>query len=307
MQALDKAPAWQFKVLAWGRASEPIPGADLRALLRGIAAKPHGFWIAAEILDMRLFTDKDKPEGIDAQVIASGRDLLETVDFHELGRNQDHHVGSLIAQCLKGADGMATAQHLCRRFMQAIAANEIHAYGYDEVIGKLFKVQPVVMLDGLFGGTGNEIKTGQEIMEDLVNGDQPNPVDAVSQADVLAWCEQRRAERYPLMASAVTLFGPREENQEVAWSDIAQALLDRAPDRLAVAKAYARRFRPRSYSGSLAAAMEVGLAPLRRLEDDADQTVASFARAETVRLRQEIESTRRWETETDRRTDERFE
>jgi hypothetical protein len=48
MQALDKVPAWQFNVLAWGRASEPIPGADLRALLRGIAAKPEGFRVATE-------------------------------------------------------------------------------------------------------------------------------------------------------------------------------------------------------------------------------------------------------------------
>jgi hypothetical protein len=307
MQALDKAPAWQFKVLAWGRASVPIPGVDLRALLRGISAKPEGFWVATEILDMRLFADKDRPEGIDPEVIAAGRDLLEAVHFPEIGRNHDDHVGSLIVRCLKGADGVATAHNLCGRFMQAIAANEIHAYGYDELIGKLFKVQPVVMLDGLFGGSTGEVKTGQKIMEGLVHGDRPNPLDNVSRAEILAWCERDRAERYAVLASVVTLFRPGTANEGTIWSNIAQALLDCAPDRLAIVKEYARRFRPHVYSGSLAAVMEVALSPLRRLENDSDPAVAAFAKDESARLLQEIESSRRYETETDRQMDERFE
>jgi hypothetical protein len=129
----------------------------------------------------------------------------------------------------------------------------------------------------------------------------------VSQADVLTWCEQNRAERYPIMASVVTLFRPGAEGGGATWSDIAQALLDRAPDRLALVRAYARRFRPHNYSGSLAAAMEVALAPLGLLENDADPAVVAFARTEMTRLRQEIENARRYETETDRQTDERFE
>ena len=62
LQALDKAPVWQFKVLAFGRASDPIAGSDLRTLLQAIAAKPQGFPVAAEILDMRLFSDGDKKD-----------------------------------------------------------------------------------------------------------------------------------------------------------------------------------------------------------------------------------------------------
>jgi hypothetical protein len=87
----------------------------------------------------------------------------------------------------------------------------------------------------------------------------------------------------------------------------AKALLDRALDRLAVVEEYARRFRTHIYSGSFAAAMEVALGPLRRLEGDADTAVAEFAKAEGIRLRQEIERAQRHETETDRQTDERFE
>ena len=80
LQALDKAPVWQFKVLAFGRASDPIAGSDLRTLLQAIAAKPQGFPVAAEILDMRLFSDGDKKIAVDSELLAAGRDLLEMLE-----------------------------------------------------------------------------------------------------------------------------------------------------------------------------------------------------------------------------------
>jgi hypothetical protein len=67
------------------------------------------------------------------------------------------------------------------------------------------------------------------------------------------------------------------------------------------------RFRPGRWEGSLAAAMEAPLAPLCGLEQDPNAAIAEFAKAEGVRLRQEIERVRRHETEEDRQTDERFE
>jgi hypothetical protein len=70
---------------------------------------------------------------------------------------------------------------------------------------------------------------------------------------------------------------------------VALKLLDRAPDRVAVLKQYVRRVRPPSWSGSLAAAMEAPVAPLRALEAHSDSAVAAFARAEGVRLRREVE------------------
>jgi hypothetical protein len=64
---------------------------------------------------------------------------------------------------------------------------------------------------------------------------------------------------------------------------------------------------PRSWSGSLAAAMETPLIPLRALEDHPDGALAEFAKAEGARLRQEVEAVRRRETEEDKQADGRFE
>jgi hypothetical protein len=307
MQALDKAPVWEFKVLAWGRASDPIAGSELRALLQAIAAKPQGFSVAAEILDMRLFSNRNKKIAVDSELLAAGRDLLEMLEFGGDDRDGDHHIGTLVARCLKGKDGAKTAQHLCERLIQAVSANKTRAYRHHELVGNLFKVQPAAMLDALLAGSAADKKIGRKIIEDIVYVDRASPLDAVPQEDILAWCEGNRGERYPMMASVITLFSQGDAKTPLEWSSTAQALLDRAPDRLAVLKQYARRFRPRSWSGSLAAAMEVPLMPLRALEEHPDTALVEFAKAEGARLRQEVDVVRRRETEQDKQTDERFE
>ena len=158
----------------------------------------------------------------------------------------------------------------------------------------------------LFAGSVAEKQIGLEIMHDVTSLDKANPVDAVPQEKLPAWCERDRSERYPVAASVVTLFR-QEGGKSLEWSDTAQALLRQAPDPLAVLKRYVGRFRPGSWSGSLAAAMEAPLTPLRALEEDPNAAIAEFAKAEGRRLRQEVERVRRHETEEDKQTDERFE
>jgi hypothetical protein len=306
IQALDKTPVRRFHVLASGGVSNPIAGSDLRALLETIAARPDGLRVAADILDMRLFSDQGQKKPVDPELIAAGRDLLDTLTFDKRERDDDHKIGSLVGRCLKEQDGATTAQRLCQRLMSAISARETHAYLHDRLVAKLFKVQPVAMLDTLFAGSATEKKIGLEIMHDVTSMDKPNPIDAVPQEELLAWCERDRDERYPVMASVATLFR-QEGGKALEWSDTAQALLRQAPDPLAVLKRYVGRFRPESWSGSLAAAMEAPLTPLRTLEEDPNAAIAEFAKAEGRRLRQEIERVRRHETEEDRQTDERFE
>ena len=305
MQALDKTPVRRFHVLAWGGASNPIAGSDLRALLQALAARPDGLRVATDILDMRLFSDHGQQKPLDPELIAAGRDLLDTLTFDKHERDDDK-IGSLVGRCLKGQDGVKTAQRLCQRLMRAISARETHAYFHDRLVAKLFKMQPVAMLDALFAGSVAEKKIGLEIMHDVTSMDKANPVDAVPQEELLAWCERDRSERYPVAASVVTLFR-QEGGKSLEWSETAQALLRQAPDPLAVLKRYVGRFRPGSWSGSLAAAMEAPLTPLRALEEDPNAAIAEFAKAEGRRLRQEVERVRRHETEEDKQADERFE
>lgn len=60
-----------------------------------------------------------------------------------------------------------------------------------------------------------------------------------------------------------------------------------------VLKKYVARLRPSSWSGSLAAAMEAPLAPLRTLESHSNSALAEFAKKEVVRLQSEVERIRK--------------
>jgi hypothetical protein len=273
-------------------------------LLQAIAARPDGLRVAADILDMRLFSDRSQKNPLDADLIGAGRDLLDGLTFDKHERD-DHKIVSLVGRCLRGQDGVGTAQQLGRRLMRAVSARETHAYFHDLLVAKLFKVQPVALLDVLFAGSAAEKKIGLEIMRDVISMDKANPMDSVPQEELLAWCDRDPAQRYPIAASVVTLFG--QEGGTLKWSETAQALLQRAPDSLTVLKKYVGRFRPTSWSGSLAAAMEAPLAPLHELERHTDPAIAAFAKAEGIRLRQEIDAIRHEETEADKHSDERFE
>src|SRR6266516_2936849 len=111
-QALDKAPVRRFHVLAGGGVSSAIRGSELRALLQAIAARPDGLRVAADILDMRLFSDRSQEKPLDPELIAAGRELLDMLTFDKHERDDDHKIVSLVGRCVSGQDGVGTAQQL---------------------------------------------------------------------------------------------------------------------------------------------------------------------------------------------------
>jgi hypothetical protein len=127
--------------------------------------------------------------------------------------------------------------------------------------------------------------------------------------DVLvAWCERKPSERYAVVASVIPWSQSQEDRpSQSVWSAAALAVLDKAPDRIAVLKQFVRRFRPMSWSGSRAAAMETRLPLLRQLELHVDPAIAAFAKAEGALFKKEIDRERERETQDDKANDERFE
>ena len=84
-------------------------------------------------------------------------------------------------------------------------------------------------------------------------------------------------------------------------------LLERAPDPVAVARIFVKRFWPSGWTGSLAVILEGRRKLFTNLEHSPDPELAEFAIAEGRRLGSDIEAQRRWETEHAHKRDERFE
>jgi hypothetical protein len=305
---LNKVPMYQYRYLALGRAADPIPGPDLKALLLAMASKRNGgLESAIEILYMRFFSDGQTKKPPDTALIETGRALVRGLDFTKGRQKTDHRMGCLIKTCLAGPDGATGATMLCEKLKNAVANREVYAFEQDELLKNLFKVQPDAALEAFFGGGDADRKIGCEIIRD-VSHHHLNPLASVPLDVLVAWCERKRSERYPVVASVIPWFqGQEDQPSQSVWSAAALALLDKAPDRIAVLRQFVRRFRPMSWSGSRAATMETRLPLLRQLESHADSAVAAFAKAEEALFKKEIDQERERETQDDKANDERFE
>jgi hypothetical protein len=305
---LNLVPMYRYRYLAMGRAADPIAAPDLKELLVALASKPNGgFDSAIEILYMRFFSDLQEKKPLDPALIEAGRELIGMFDLTTDRQERDHRIGSVIKTCLTGVGGAKGIEGLCRKLKKAVANREVYAFSQDELLKSLFRAHPDVALEELLGGDDADQKLGCEIIMDASHH-RANPLACVPVDVLVAWCERKPSERYPLAASVIPIFtGQQDHPSPSVWSAAALAILDKAPDRVAALRHFVCRFRPRSWSGSGAAAMETRLPLLRQLETHADPDVATFAKADGARLRKEIDQERERETKDDKANDERFE
>ena len=85
-------------------------------------------------------------------------------------------------------------------------------------------------------------------------------------------------------------------------------MMARAPDPVAIARVFVKRFRPGSgWSGSLAVILEGRKTLLAELVEHPDPRLVEFARTDALRFAEEIEAERSREAEHDRAMDQRFE
>ena len=96
-----------YTYLAYGRATDPIPAADLKELVLTIAAMPAGFYVAVEILHMRLHSEEERKAGIAPELLDAGCALMQQYRFTEKNDREDYRLGAITKSCLIGAKGAA--------------------------------------------------------------------------------------------------------------------------------------------------------------------------------------------------------
>jgi hypothetical protein len=300
------AQAEAFRVLAYGRSSDPIPPSDLKQLLISIAALENGLDVAIDILHMHMFSDRDQKKKNDtSELVEAGRLLLSRLEFGDDNDRADSERESVVRACLDNAEGAATAKAMCERLRAAVAADATHASYHEGVLGALLRSQPLASLDGLFGGNEEELERGLELISDLRLLDR-NPMEALSTEAIGQWCDAAPQTRYAIAAAFIN-FSTTSENGGPEWNAVALRLLENSPSRVDFLKRVVERFWPMSWSGSRAAIAEANAKLLDQLPSYNDPALAQFITQEKVRLAVEIEAERRSETKHDKDSDERFE
>ena len=299
------APAWIYKDLALGRSTDPIPYSAFRQLILDIAYLPDGLDIAIDILQMRLFSAKLASYSIDQELVQCGRELLRQCYFEHQQNFDSYELAEVITACLNGSDAASDAQIICRRLAETITKfgiSIVHEYG--ESLKSLFQVQTHIALDEFL--TGQTIDMVSLFIHDM-EPNWGNPLISVPIESLIYWARIDPKPRFPKLATIIPLFANEEQNGALGWSTIALSLLESAPDKPRVLAEYQQRFKPSSWSGSLANILEKYRALPQALLTHPDIEVSAWAREQDADLARKAADRRIQERERERQRDERFE
>jgi len=301
-----QVPVWMYRNLAIGRTTEHLAGDVLKPLLLLIADQADGFDVAMEILSMRLYSDSSAKREHEPELLETGRQLLRHVTFRRGDQEGDYRRAHVAQVCLTGPNANLIAAEVAVRLKQAVAAYETYSFHNDKLLRTLLELQSVIVLDTLFLGNEDQQWVDFDMFSSLGDNDS-NPADVISCKNLIAWCEGDREQRYPLAASIITFAHRLEASGPRVWSEQAKALLTYAPNVKTVLEVFIERFRPISWSGSRASAIEANAQLLNSLEANILSGIAPFVVEAKAQLAREVVQEREQETKNDRARDERFE
>src|SRR5262249_62183386 len=124
-----------------------------------------------------------------------------------------------------------TARIISQRFKTAVSKKHTYAFRHGGLMRALFSMQPLTVLDALMGGDAANAKAGIDVINSirLVH---TNPIDAVPDDQLLAWCNEQPSTRYPLAAAFVSVVQGGDDGAAAQWSTTARALLEAAPNKV---------------------------------------------------------------------------
>jgi hypothetical protein len=218
----------------------------------------------------------------------------------------DHELTTIANVSLTGDEGKIAAIEVCRLFAEAISDSIIYAFDHPGLLSSLARAQPLIFLDAFLGNEG--IKDSYR--RRLFSGDiewNDNPINEISDDDLIHWCDLDPVKRYPLVALAVQAFSISVEKGAMGWKPFVNSLFEKAPDLGAVLERLAQNIRPTISSGSHADILQKRSVLFQSLFQHDNTEIIVWAKRQYANLQEEIKSHRDWEDRLNRRRDESFE
>ncbi len=260
-----------------------LKGEEFRTLLRSLAFESQYFERAFDLLI----------------------DLVEHEEPSHYGLPGHYHYKEVAKQCLaRPGDGEIVSNILHRVLAAAIPGFGMSFYDAPVVIEAMVNVQPVVALDTIFANRSTTQRAG---MDSLLERYDISALDCVPEALLFEWCDRDRTERYPWLASKISIFKKINNAEVRQWNEVALALLERSPDPLKVMRCYVKELEPMSWSGSRAIAWEANASLLDSFETHQNSALVAFVKEKKRRVQQSIAELRIREEAQERQENERFE
>lgn len=276
---LGRAPAHLLHQLAYGRMHEALSDNDLAALLEKIVVRDDGPPVATLILSMRFHGKEKDAAHCTPRLMTVARDLLCSISYPRETRGHDggYDLARIADVCLPGPDGEDTAREMCRTLAAAIEAGMIYGFDCGDLLRSIASCHPSALLDTFLSEEYAEsYRLHRFFRSDFERHE--NPLNRISEDELLAWCDQEPARRYGMAVEAVRPFESRDGCERLVWTRFIERVFERAPDLGSVLEKLSDCIRPRAWSGSLADILEKRVVLFEDLFDHENQQVSAWAR-----------------------------
>lgn len=304
-----KADIYTFRNLAWGRAHESISDDDLADLLRKILSKDNGVNVVIEILAMRFHELNEEQLVCSNDLKEISREAISNYSFfykRNRSESQDYDLAKIARICLKDHEGVNTAKEVCQNLVKAITESNINAFNYTELLNSIALIQPIEFLNIFLGYEGiKDYQLRWMFLDDI--GGHKNPLDQISDDNLLLWCDNDPEDRYPLLILAIEPFTESGEENKLEWKSIVYSILEKAPDLEIVFQNLANAIRPTIWGGSLADIMQKRADLFYTLYQHENEEVRALAIKQYSIIREIINKERRSEKHLNNIQNERFE
>jgi len=310
-EALDtgKVKIHTFQYLALGRVHESISDDDLADLLKKILSKEEGIVVVIDILIMRFHGPKKEFPEYSRNLIAVARKVLSMYSFlGKRGRhnNLDYGLAQIARICLNGHEGVNAATEICQHLAEAIIDNHIYTLNYPELFNILARTQPFVFLDVFLGNDRIEDYQRRRMFADDFERHN-NPLNQISDDDLISWCHIEPEDRYPLIASTIQAFSESTETNGPAWKPIVYSIFENAPILGVVLEHLADAINPTSWGSSRAGILQKRSVLFQSLYHHRNAEIRTWARGRYSALQETIKKEREREERYNHEQNESFE
>jgi hypothetical protein len=312
-KALDagKAKIHTFQCLVWGRAHEPISDDELADLLKKILSREGGISVVIEILTARFHKLGEASPAYSRNLLAVAHDVLLMYSFSDdrhWSNNWDYNFARIADTCLNGEEEKNTAVEICRHLLDVITDNRVYASDYPDLLNSLVRAQPLVFLDVFLGNDRIKDDQRRRMFSNDVEGHN-NPINQISDNDLLFWCDDDPKNRYPLIASAMQAVSVETETGELVWKPIVHSIFEKAPDLAAVLECFADviRLMPTLWSGSWAEILQKRSVLFQSLYQHDNAEIRTWAKRQYQALQETIKREQESENRQVRKRNESFE
>ncbi len=211
--------------------------------LQHLIERDEGVGAALDILNMRLFGDRNDKAPLDSSLIAFGRAFLTDPRVFLSDRQaDDHDVGEIGKAVLDGDDDPELTRRICIAMRSASGEHYASDTDYVGLAELLMARHPRVVLEEIAEkSTSNYLLA--RFLGPLGSNDDGSDIDPEEGIEnLLHWVGEAAQERATRLAGFVRYAVSDKANGQLRWSKIALALIAAAPDPRSVLAAFEHRF-----------------------------------------------------------------